>query len=188
MTIIRVLIGGVVAAAAAFPAVAQQRQAGAIVERTERAVAVVETIDQQARTVLLTREDGSLLTMRLGPEVRNLAQVRAGDRVIVEHTEAIAASMARPGEPPVVAAEADVRRPPGARPGAATADAVRIRVRIEQVFGTGDTVSFTGPGGAKRTVAVRNPEMQAFARRLRPGDEVDVTFIDVVAIRVEPAR
>jgi hypothetical protein len=126
--------------------------------------------------------------MRIGPEVRNLAQVRAGDRVIVEHTEAIAARMARPGEPPVVAAEAEARRPAGARPGAASADAVRVRVTIDQVFGNGDTVSFTGPTGAKRTVAVRSPEMQAFARRLRPGEQVDVTFLDVVAITVEPAR
>jgi hypothetical protein len=56
------------------------------------------------------------------------------------------------------------------------------------VFGNGDMVSFTGPTGAKRTVAVRSPEMQAFARRLRPGEQVDVTFLDVVGVTVEPAR
>jgi hypothetical protein len=187
MTSTRPLIAATLVALIATPALAQ-RPEGAMVSRTERATAVVETIDQQNRTVLLKREDGSLVTMRIGPDVRNLAQVKAGDRVIVEHTEAVAAQIARPGEPPVVAAEADVRRPAGARPGAATADAVRVRVTVDQVFGNGETVSFTGPGGAKRTIAVRNPDMQAFVRRLRPGEQVDVTFIDVVAIRVEPAR
>jgi hypothetical protein len=183
----RPLLAAAIVTLAASPALAQ-RPDGAVVSRTERAVAIVETIDQERRTVLLQREDGSLVTMRIGPEVRNLGQVKVGDRVVVEHTEAIAAQMARPGEPPVVAAEADVRRPAGARPGAATADAVRVRVTIDQVFGNGDTVSFTGPAGAKRTIAVRNPDMQAFVRRLRPGEQVDVTFLDVVAIRVEPAR
>jgi hypothetical protein len=187
MTPTRPLLAAALSALLAFPAVAQRPDA-AVITRTERVTAVVETIDLDRRTVLLTREDGALLTMRIGPEVRNLAQVRAGDRVIVEHTEAIAARMARPGEPPVVAAEAEARRPAGARPGAASADAVRVRVTIDQVFGNGDTVSFTGPTGAKRTVAVRSPEMQAFARRLRPGEQVDVTFLDVVAITVEPAR
>lgn len=187
MTPTRPLLAAALVALAASPTLAQ-RPDGAVVSRTERATAIVETIDQERRTVLLQREDGSLLTMRIGPEVRNLAQVKAGDRVVVEHTEAVAARMARPGEPPVVAAEADARRPLGDRPGAATADAVRVRVTVDHVFGNGDTVSFTGPGGAKRTIAVRNPDMQAFVRRLRPGEQVDVTFLDVVAIRVEPAR
>jgi hypothetical protein len=30
--------------------------------------------------------------------------------------------------------------------------------------------------------------MANFARQLRPGDEVDVTFAEAVAIRVEPAE
>jgi len=179
-------IGLAALASLAAPAMAQRDPA--MVVRTERATATVETVDAERRTVLLQREDGSLVTMRLGPEVRNLDQVRPGDRVIVEHTEAIAAQMARPGGPAVAAAEAETRRPLGARPGAAVADVVRTRVTVDQVFGTGDTVSFTGPTGAKRTIAVRDPNMQAFVRGLRPGDQVDVSVIDAVAIRVEPAR
>jgi hypothetical protein len=182
-----ILASPAVLALAPLPATAQ-RSAEPVVSNTVRSTATVESVDQRARTILLRREDGSLVTMKLGPEVRNLAQVKSGDRVVVEHTEAVAARMAKPGQPPVEAAEAFTRRPQGARPGAATADVVRVRVTIDQVFGTGDMVSFTGPGGAKRTIPVRNPEMQAFARTLRPGDQVDLSFIDVVAIRVEPAR
>jgi len=176
-----------VLALAPLPATAQ-RSAEPVVSSTVQATAVVESVDQRARMIVLRREDGSLVTMKLGPEVRNLAQVKPGDRVIVEHTEAVAARMARPGQPPVEAAEAFTRQPQGARPGAAKADVVRARVKIDQVFGNGDQVSFTGLTGARRTIPVRNPGMQAFVRSLRPGDEVDVTFLDVVAIRVEPAR
>jgi translation initiation factor IF-1 len=167
------------------PAAAQRDPA--VASRTERVTAIIESVDAPTRTVLLTREDGSVVTMRLGPEVRNFAQIRPGDRVVVEHTEAVAAAMARPGEPPVIAAEADARAPLGARPGVATADAVRVRVTIDQVFSGGQMVSFTGPTGAKRTIPVRSPAMQDFVRGLRSGDQVDVTLIDVVAIRVEPA-
>lgn len=169
-------------------AAAEAQRDPAVVSRTERVTATVESVDQGTRTVLLQREDGSFVSMKLGPEVRNFAQIKAGDRVIVEHTEAVAAAMARPGQPPVVAAEADTRRAAGARPGAATADVLRVRVTVDQVFSGGQMVSITGPTGNKRTVAVRNPDMQAFVRGLRTGDQVEVTFIDVVAIRVEPAR
>lgn len=171
---------------ATLPAHAQRDPA--VVSRTERVTALVESVDQAARTVLLQREDGSFLSMKLGAEVRNFAQIRPGDRVIVEHTEAVAAAMARPGQPPLVAAEADTRRPLGARPGAATADVLRVRVTVDQVFSGGQMVSITGPTGNKRTIAVRNPDMQAFVRGLRAGDQVDVTFVDVVAVRVEPTR
>jgi translation initiation factor IF-1 len=167
---------------------AQAQRDPAVASRTERVTAIVESVDPGARTVLLRREDGSFVSMKLGPEVRNFAQIKAGDRVVVEHTEAVAAAMAKPGQPPVVAAEADTRRPVGARPGAATADVLRVRVTIDQVFSGGQMVSFTGPAGNKRTIAVRNPDMQAFVRGLRTGDQVEVTFVDVVAIRVEPAR
>lgn len=183
----RLAAAGAVLFCLAAGAAEAQRGQPAVTTRTETATAIVESVDVARRSVLLRREDGSFLTLRVGPEVRNLPQVKPGDRVVVEHTEAIAARMAQPGGPAVVEAEADARRAPGQRPGAAVADAVRVRVKIDQVFGTGEQVSFTGPTGAKRTIAVRSPEMQAFVRRLRPGDEVDVTFLDVVAVRVEPA-
>lgn len=165
-----------------------QRNAQPVVINTVQATAIVESVDQRTRMVVLRREDDSLVTLRVGPEVRNLPQVKAGDRVVVEHTEAVAARMAVPGQPPVEAAEAFTRNPAGGRPGAASADAVRVRVKIDAVAANGEQVSFTGPTGAKRTIPVRSPNMQAFARSLRPGDEVDLTFLDVVAIRVEPAR
>jgi hypothetical protein len=40
----------------------------------------------------------------------------------------------------------------------------------------------------ERTVAVRTPEMQAFLRTLKPGDQVDVAIAEAMAIRVEPAE
>jgi hypothetical protein len=173
--------------AASLPAAAQQREP-TVASRTERVTATVESVDVPSRSVLLRREDNSFVTLKVGPEVRNLPQVKPGDRVTVEHTEAVAARMAVPGQPPVVAADADARRPAGARPGAASADVVRVVVTIDQVFSGGEMVSFTGPTGAKRTIPVRNPDMQAFARRLRPGQQVELTFVDIVAVRVDPAN
>ena len=48
-----------------------------------------------------------------------------------------------------------------------------------------------GRGGhaTRRRRGVRStPEMVDFARRLRPGDEVDVTYTEAAAVRVEPAN
>lgn len=148
----------------------------------------VESVDQTQRSVLVRGPAGRLATVRVGPQVRNLAQLRAGDRVIVEHAEAVAVQMARPGAAPAEAVGVAARAPAGARPGAAVAEAERVRVRIDAVDASTGTVSFHGPDGIRRRVRPRTPEMQAFARGLRPGDEVDVAVAEAVAVRVEPMR
>ena len=51
-----------------------------------------------------------------------------------------------------------------------------------------NTVSFIGPNRIERTVTVRNPEVQAFIRRLRPGQEVDIVYEEALAISVTPMR
>ena len=59
---------------------------------------------------------------------------------------------------------------------------------INSVDTTNNTVTFTGPRGARRTVAVRSPEMQAFIRTLRPGNRVNVAIAEATALSVEPAE
>jgi len=70
----------------AGPAFAQRRgnPEPAAVGAAETHTAIVETVDQTARQVLLRGDEGSLHTVPLGPEVRNLAQLRSGDTVTVE--------------------------------------------------------------------------------------------------------
>jgi hypothetical protein len=70
----------------AGPAFAQRRgnPEPAAVGVAETHTAIVETVDQTARQVLLRGDEGSLHTVPLGPEVRNLAQLRSGDTVTVE--------------------------------------------------------------------------------------------------------
>jgi hypothetical protein len=162
---------------------------GAAVSRLTTLTATVETVDMTAREVLLRGEGGRLVTVVAGPEVRNLAQVRPGDRVTMDYREAIAVEIVRPGDtrPPVGGAAAAVRAKPGQRPAGMAGEAVRVRVRIDAVDPGAGVVTFTGPRGATRRVAVREPEMRDFVRGLRPGEEVDIVYAEALAVRVEPA-
>jgi hypothetical protein len=152
-------------------------------------VAVVDSVNQRTRQVVLRGPEGNRVTVTAGPEVRNLAQVRRGDRVVVTYGEALAVELAPPGDTrvPVEAAAGAARARPGQRPAGALGEQVRARVRIEAVDRRTGRVAFVGPQGVRRVVTPREPEMVDFARRLRPGDEVDVTYAEAVAVRVEPA-
>jgi hypothetical protein len=177
--------GGIVACAPELP----PPPPAAAVEDRVAVVAVVESVDQRTRDVLLRGPSGALLTVKAGPEVRNLAQVRPGDRVFVAYRQAIAVQLRRPGEalPPGTREVGAARAARGERPAGAAFDAVRVRVRIDAVDRRNGTVTFTGPNRVTRTVEVRDPAMRDFARGLRPGDEVEIEYLEALAVSVEPA-
>lgn len=174
---------------AAAPAYAQPPRE-AVAARTATFTAIVESIDHRTRQIVLRGDDGSLETVVAGPAVRNLAQVRAGDTVVLELGEAIAVALANPadGAPPVGAGAAMARTEPGQLPGAGAAEGVRARVTVDSVNRRTGAVTFTGPAGVQRTVRPQRPDMIAFARGLRPGQQVDIVYGRSIAVRVEPMR
>jgi hypothetical protein len=161
-------------------------QSAAAVIGTDEVRANVETVDQQKRMVLLRGPTGALLTVHAGPEVRNLAQVKPGDRVVIRYTEAVAAQIVRPGDPQAGSTTSMARANPGERPAGAVVDHDRVRVTIEGVNPVNNTVAFIGSDRVPRTVTVQQPAMREFLRTLKVGDEVDVTFTEAVAVSVEP--
>ena len=174
-------------AAALFAPGLAVAQPAAVATSSER-TAIVETVNAQERSVLLRGQEGTLATIILGPEVRNFAQIRPGDRVVTTVTDSIAVSFARPdGRGPVASAEAVARAPQGERPAIAYADAQRVRVRIEGIDLGRNSVAFVDPAGTRREVRVQTPQMRRFMRTLSPGDEVDVVFMETISIRVVPS-
>ena len=63
-------------------------------------VAIVEAINQETREVSLRKEDGELVQMVIGPEARNLAQVKKGDRVTVTYEVGLVVALGPPGQTP----------------------------------------------------------------------------------------
>ena len=138
------------------------------------------------RKVGLKTEDGRMLTIVAGPEVRNLAQIDLGDKVKAVYIRGIAARMAAPGR---AAAGTQmtagmVRAAEGEKPGAMVGESVSTVVKIVSFDASSNLVTFAAPDGFVRSVIVRKPEMQEFAHGLTPGDEVEVTFTEALAIGI----
>ncbi len=173
-------------------ALAQPSPPPAVVAESTERTAVVESVNLSERSLLLRGDSGSqsgvLATIRVGPQVRNLAQVRPGDRVVLTVTDSIAVSVARPGEdgPPTAEGETASRAPLGERPAASLNEGRRVRVRVDAVDPDTSTVTFTEPDGTRKTVRVQNPRMQAFVRGLAPGEMVDIVYLESVSLRVLP--
>lgn len=49
-------------------------------------------------------------------------------------------------------------------------------------------MSFVGPNNVVRTVSPKNEEVRSFIRKLKVGDQVDISYEEALAIAVEPMR
>ena len=161
---------------------------GATVEETAVSSALVHEVDYTARQVLLETEDGRFLTFDVPDDVRNLEQVEVGDSVNVMYFGGIAASLAAPGDEPIVMdmATAMARAEEGDRPAGATMQELTTTVTFDAFDPETSMVMFTGQAGVQRSVEVADPDMRAFVETLEAGDQVDVTFVEIIAIKVAP--
>lgn len=159
---------------------------------TIEVTATVEKIDVARRLVTLRPAAGDSFTVEVGPEVRNLPQMKVGDRVTARYFEAIGASLVAPDaagseDGPTIDLGA-ARAEPGQRPAGAIGTRASVPVTISAVNRSTNTVSFFGDDGLVRALTVQKPESQAFIARLKPGDRVLITFTEALAISVEPAN
>ena len=157
-----------------------------LVQRT----ATVESIDQASRLVTIRTEDGYATTIKVGDEVRNLPQVRAGDKVIVSYYQALAAELKKPGEG-VEGVQTDVgavRANPGQMPAGGVGMVMRTTVTIESVDTKANTVTFKRADGSPDSVVVQSPEGEAFIKGLKKGDRVEIAYTEALAVEVKPVN
>jgi hypothetical protein len=160
------------------------------VEKTQTISATVASIDAAKRLVELRADDEST-TIQVPPEVRNFERIKVGDEVVATYYQGLAAEFKKKGESTTVgvvdATTGTARMPEGAnRPGAAVANKVRTTVVIESVDRATHSVTFVGPSGMSRTVDVVDPKAQEFIGSLKKGDEVELTYVEAVAVTLEP--
>lgn len=152
--------------------------------------ATVESVDAPSRLVTIRTEDGYATTIKVSDAVKNLPQVKAGDKVTVSYYEALAAEVKKPGEG-VEGVQADVstvQAQPGSMPAAGAGVLLRTTVTIDSVDTQFNTVTFKRSDGLLRTVAVQTPAGQKFIKGLKKGDQVEIAYTEALAVEVKPAE
>lgn len=162
------------------------------VEKTQTISATVESIDTAKRLVELRKGD-ERRTIQVSPEVRNFDKIKVGDEVVATYYTGLAAAFKKKGESKTVgvvdATTGTARLPEGSnRPGAAVANKVTTTVVIEGVDRATNSVTFVGPAGMSRTVDVVDPKARQFISTLKKGDEVELTYVEALAVTLEPKR
>jgi hypothetical protein len=176
------LVAGVASATSAA-----QQPASFLAEELDEVAAAVTAVDPAKRLISLQTEDGREFTVEAGEDVRNFSQIEVGDEVNVQYYQALAAAVTKAeasGEEDAVLLES--RAAQGDKPAGASGMLYTAIVTIDAVDTDTNTVTFTGPEGNQRETTVQRDEAREFISELKPGDRVQLTYGEALAIAVVP--
>lgn len=171
------------AAPAAPAAKAPAAKEVAVIGETASITATVEAIDQKTREVTLKGPKGGMLTFVAGPEVKNLAQVKKGDELVVEYAHALAIDLKKSSKTAVsrTIVEGGKAAAPGQKPGVVAGRQINVTAKIDAIDTKTNVVTLTG---VEHTVdlKVKDP---AVLKNFKVGDFVDAVYAEAIAIKVQ---
>ena len=153
--------------------------------RTVTFSAEVVAIDHETRAVTLSSDEGQTVTFTARDEVRNLAQVEAGDRVFAEMYEEVSISVhANPNQlqPASSEVKAMERTEAGQMPGAAAMDTVVISAVVEDINIENNTFKLKMSDGTVNEFVAQDPEN---LKRSKVGDLVIIGITQAFGIVVQ---
>lgn len=180
-----ILPAALIAACLAVPLHAQSTDSA---ERSETVTlsGLIEAIDPETREVSIAGDNGNRAVFEAGEEVANFDQLEVGDRVTLEYTEAVALSMANPGdEDTAEVVVADARAQLGEKPGAAMAAMVSFVVELVSYDAETQMATVIFPDGGEHQLPVHE-KMLDFAASKQPGDQILVAIGQSAAVVVTP--
>ncbi|MBB5417490.1 hypothetical protein [Paraburkholderia atlantica] len=151
---------------------------------TVKTTSTVVSIEPGTRTVVLKDAKGKVVQVVVGEEARNFDQIKVGDVVKVEYSQALT-MMLKKGKAPLTASETQTleRAPEGAKPGGSASRQVTIMANVIAVDHQSGVVTLKGPQGNTVDLAVQDPEQ---LKRIKKGDQIQAVYTEAVAIAVEP--
>ena len=157
---------------------------GAVLAEVITATATVSAVDAAKRTVTLKLPDGSVKTAKVGNEVKNFDQIKAGDVLKATYYESVAVFVRKSDDKASDTEIGTVRvAPKGGKPGIMVADTSEITAKVEAIDYKNRTVTLKGPEGRSATFTVDKRVKKFMA--VKVGDELVVRVTDAFVVAVD---
>ena len=150
--------------------------------------ATVQKIDLAKRLVTLKGDQsGDTVVVKASDAVKNLSQLKVGDKVTTTYYQSIAYEVHKPGtmtDTETQAAMGVAAAEPGQKPGAMAAEIVRVVATIVSIDKQTPSLTLRTESGEVLAVKVKHPEK---LDQIKVGDVAEIFLSQAVAITVEPA-
>jgi Cu/Ag efflux protein CusF len=161
--------------------------AGEMVGQSITSTAVVKKVDMKTRNLTLKGEDGDTFKVQVPDNISRLENVKPGDQLTLNYTEAVAVSLRKPGEatPPTETQFTD--KASGNLPGGVMGKKVTAAAEITKIDKSNNELTLKMPDGEKMKLDVKDSDNLARMDKLKKGDNIQVTYIEAVAASMQPA-
>jgi len=158
----------------------------AVVGETVKTSATIVAIDAASRGITLKRQDGKVITTTLGEEVRNFEQLKVGDKVTAEYSQALALELKKGGgsTPAISGGDTLKRAEQGQKPGGKAVRTVAVLADVVAVDAKYKVVTLKGPAGNIVELVVEDPEQ---LKNIKKGDQVQALYTESLVLKVEAA-
>ena len=181
-----VIAGGEREAAAQSTAAAGKASPLVVVAETTSIEARLDAVDVKTRRMTVTGPGGKTLTLKVGPDVKDLDQVKPGDQLVVRYFEPLAVFVRKATEPRAAAEGTAVQViPRGKRPVAVAVDTVEFKGTVEGIEYAKRRLTLKGPEGKTRTIKV-DPSVKRFTE-VKKGDQIVVRHTEAIAFSIRKA-
>jgi hypothetical protein len=155
-----------------------------VIAAAANARGTVTDVSKLRRTIKVKTEDGSVVTVKLGKEIKNFDDIKKGDEVnIAYHQETAVALRKTSGPPSARVGHALIAPAKGAPPLAAEVATVESTAVIEGIDQNSRTLKLRAPDGSIRTLHVGD-EVQNLGD-FQKGDQVAVRATEAIAVEVQ---
>jgi Cu/Ag efflux protein CusF len=145
----------------------------------------VTAIDKSTRTVTVKTDAGDTRSFQVPTDVKSFDKLKKGDKIDVDYTEAIAVSMLPKGTK-LSSSEQAAMTKTGRGTGVAGRQ-MTISGEITKVDTANNTITLKGPKGQVETIDVQDPENQAKLSSLKPGQVMQFTYTEAMAVSITPS-
>ena len=156
----------------------------ATIAQKRSVIATVEAIDVAKREVTLKGPKGKVVPLSVSPEVRNLEQVKVGDKVVVRYAEALSLTLKKDGKELRGSTEASTgaRTKAGERPGGVVAEEIKVTADVIGVNRKTHMVTLRGPNQVVDLHVVDPQQLKL----IKVGDQVEAVYAQALALSVDP--
>ena len=178
------MLGGSFSVAAAEPPSGKGVPA-AVASETVNLEAEVVAIDLKSRVVALKLPNGEVVELLASDAVKNLPQVKVGDKVLTQYQQALAMKLKKgSGVRSTSEREGKATSKPGQKPAAVLTQEIDFVADVTDVDTANSVITILGAKGRLVKLKVRDPQVLA---EIKKGDQIEGTYVQALAIAVTPS-
>ena len=145
----------------------------------------IVAIDSTSRVVTLKDKNNELHEVVCGPEVQRFDALKVGDKVTMRYHESLVSAIRAPGAAAKPSVAGGVTRVPGDKPGGTVAQQVTATVTLVALDPKVPSVTVKTSDGRQVSFKVEDKKT---LEGYKPGDVVEITYTQALAITVTPAK